>query len=237
LNPNIGWGNRLDSLEFAVREGERIEREVLEKYAGENIPDDYKKQCEDLVTSAKLHLPSFDEIMAAAIPYVSNPLVDPTLFVSPKLWTPFSQEHQKLYLANSAIEIIQALQSERRTLDDIHWKDLEELVAELLRQKGMEIHLVNESPQGGRDIIARAAYIPGYGPLTIAVEVKHMRTVDRPIVQQALYQNRHFPALLIATSGQFTLGAVEEAKKPENRMRLFLHDGVAVRDMIRNYVL
>jgi hypothetical protein len=65
--------------------------------------------------------------------------------------------------------------------------------------------------------------------------VKHREFIDRPILQQAIYQNRHFPALMLVTSGHFSAGVIREVAKAENRMRVFLKDGVAVRDLIRNY--
>jgi hypothetical protein len=97
----------------------------------------------------------------------------------------------------------------------------------------MSIHVVRESPQGGRDIIARGQLIPHAEPVTIAVEVKHRPVVGRPEVQMALHQNRMFPALLFVTSGRFSGGVISEASLPENRMRLFLQDGVALRELLR----
>ena len=99
----------------------------------------------------------------------------------------------------------------------------------------MEIHLVDESPQGGRDILARCPLIPGREVMTIAVEVKHRPVIDRPTIQMSLHQNRRFPALMFVTSGRFTSGVIKEAASHENRMRLYLKDGVAIRDMISAY--
>jgi hypothetical protein len=48
-------------------------------------------------------------------------------------------------------------------------------------------------------------------------------------------KNKHFPALMLVTSGKFTTGVVKEASKAENRMRVFLKDGVAVRDLIKRF--
>ncbi|MFL6236440.1 MAG: hypothetical protein ACJ76N_25140 [Thermoanaerobaculia bacterium] len=70
----------------------------------------------------------------------------------------------------------------------------------------MEIHIVRQRPQGGRDIVARGELIPGQEPLEMAVEVKHRPVVGRPEVQKALWQNRAYPALLFVTLGRFTGG-------------------------------
>ncbi len=182
-------------------------------------------------------LPCFNSIVAAASALVDNPLMDKTKFVSPRLWTLGNQMQEKLILENSTRDILKSLQSEEKTIEDLHWKQLEEIVAEILRAQGMEIHLVRESPQGGRDILGRTKMSATGELLTIAVEVKHRSVVNRPDVELALQQNAHFPALMFVTSGVFSTGVIQEAKKPENRMRLLLRDGVAVRDLIRSYRL
>lgn len=142
------------------------------------LPDE-----ESIYDEAEVILPSFDLLIDAAVEISKNTLLDPTAFVSPRLWTPRQQDKEKEFLKESAIGIIKELQEENRDLESIRWNVFEELVAEILRKQGMEIHLVTESPQGGRDIIARGELIPGIEPLTIAVEVKHRRTVARPEVQ------------------------------------------------------
>ena len=238
LNDDEWAGYRLAALDHALREAKRLEREERERYAGDSrIPGYYVTETEKLLVAAEIPLPSFDEIIQRAKPYLSNPLVDPTAFVSPRLWTPFNQENEKRLLQSSAVDIITEIRKQGRELNSLHWRELEELVAELLRSSGMEVHVVNESPQGGRDVIGRLPTTAAGMPVTIAIEVKHRKIVDRPLVQVAIQQNRQFPMLMFVTSGRFTIGAVKEAEKPENRMRLSLHDGIAVRDMIHSYPL
>ena len=217
------------------------------------IADLDRKLAEDTVTPAEwaerreaidrdsvqsvITMPSFEDIVEAAAKYVDNPLVDSTIWVSPRLWTPSQQASQKLHLQRAATTLIEGLKTNKISLQEVTWQEFEEIVAEVLRSLGLEIHLVKENPQGGRDIIARASLIPGADLCTIAVEVKHRNVVDRPIIEQAIHQNKHFPALMLVTSGQFTAGVVREAAKPENRMRVTLKDGIAIRDMIRKYRL
>jgi hypothetical protein len=155
----------------------------------------------------------------------------------PKLWTSAAQQEEKSLLESSIHAILTAIHQEQLALADIGWRQFEELVAEVLRMQELEVHLVRESPQGGRDILARGELIPGQEPITMAVEVKHKEVVDRPDVQTALWQNRHFPALLFVTSGRFTSGVLEEKNLDENRFRLFLKDGAALGDLIRDYHL
>ena len=204
-----------------------------------------RKACLDLPPGALLaqecaehdsivQLPSVDEILRKARLLVDNPLVDPIAFVSPHIWTPMYQWAQKDALQSSAVHIIKELQMGERDLQSVDWRTFEDLVAEVLRAQGMEIHLVRESPQGGRDIIARGE-LAGTEVVTIAVEVKHKAVVSRPEVDAALYQNSNFPALMFVTSGRFTAGVIRLARKPENRMRLLLKDGVAIRELLRSY--
>jgi HJR/Mrr/RecB family endonuclease len=196
-------------------------------------PDPTDEQWEECV----IELPSAGEMIEAARRFANSPLIDPTVFVSASLWTPERQSHELNALRNSALGIIGAIRDERLELASVSPRIFEELVAELLASQGMKIHVVRETPQGGRDIIARGQLIPGFEPLTIAVEVKHRPVVYRPDVQMALQQNRQFPALLFVTSGRFSAGVIREARQPENKMRLFLQDGVAIREILRTFKL
>lgn len=192
---------------------------------------------DELIDESAVPIPMASEIIEKASRFVSSPLVDSTLFVSPRLWTPFAQGIEKETLATSAASIIRAIQDERVELNSLRWNQLEDIVAEILRAQGVEIHVVRERPQGGRDIIARAELVPGKEVLTIAVEVKHKKVVSRPDVQKALYQNRAFPALMFVTSGRFSAGVIREAQRAENRMQLILKDGLAIRELIGSYKL
>jgi len=200
------------------------------------VKDD-EHEFDRLMNEAVVDISSSDRIIEKASQYVGNELVDATTFVSPQLWTPFHQTKQKDKLQSSATGLIRAIQQEKIDIQGVSWQELEEIVAEVLRAQGMEIHVVRDSPQGGRDIIARSELVPGKEVLTIAVEVKHRPFVNRPVLQQALFQNRHFPALMLVTSGRFSAGVIREAKKTDNRLRVFLKDGVAIRDLILSYGL
>ena len=169
---------------------------------------------------------------ALTIPINSNRTI-----ISPRLWTPETQESESCDLRVVTQDILKALIQDNADLSTIHWRTLEDIVAELLRDSGMEIYRVRESPQGGRDILARGHLIPGQEPITIAVEVKHKDVVYRPDVELALHQNKEFPALMFATSGKFSAGVLEESALPENQLRLFLKDGVAIGDLMTNYGL
>ncbi len=199
--------------------------------------EDSIEKAEYILQNPTAELPSAKEIIEALEKSISLPKPDPTLFISPSLWTPSQQRGQVDSLKKTAISLIQAIQSEKIDLCSVSWRQFEEIVAALLSDLGMDIHINREVPQGGRDIIARGSLFPGCELVTIAVEVKHRAYVDRPQIQQAIYQNRAFPALMFVTSGHFSAGVIQEARLPENKMRLFLKDGVAIRDLIKSYAI
>jgi len=211
------WSYSLDTLQQALDQG-----------------DD--EEVDRLIDSALIELPRAEDIINNAYKCLGNESLDPTTLVSPRLWTPNAQEEEKRLIRSAALPIIQAIQAEQCELGSLHWRQLEDIVAEILSKSGMEIHKVQSTPQGGRDIIARARLTPGE-MITIAVEVKHTAVVDRPVLHTALHQNSQFSALMLVTSGRFSAGVVREAQKPENKLRLFLKDGVALGELIRSYMI
>jgi hypothetical protein len=148
------------------------------------------------------------------------------------LWTPRIQSEQKTLLAESVGCLIDAVYVEQKELRDIPWRQLEEMVAELLRSRGLQIHVTPRSGDGGRDIIARGELIPGE-PMLLAVEVKQKPVVGIADVRNALWANKDFGAVMIATAGRFSGGVIQE--KERNQLRLFLKDGVALTQWINAY--
>ena len=71
--------------------------------------------------------------------------------------------------------------------------------------------------------------------MVLAVEVKHKPVVGVGDVQRALKANEDFPALMVATAGTFSAGVVAEKSRFRNSMRLFLKDGLALRQWISAY--
>lgn len=175
---------------------------------------------------------SLEDILEKAWAASEEPPADEALLISHRLWSPGNQRHELEAIRATASRIVASARSETLRLDELGWRRLEEVVAYVLSERGMKVHMVTESPQGGRDLIALGELVPGFDPLTIAVEVKQRRVVNRPEVQMALWQNRHFPALLFVTSGRFSAGVVREQGLPENRLRLHLWDGVTLRRLI-----
>lgn len=150
----------------------------------------------------------------------------------PKLQFPSSYGDTLLHTSTKAI--LHELQNATKHIDDLHWRTLEELVAELLFGLGLDVTITERSNDGGRDVIARGELIPGE-PMLLAVEVKHRKKVPVSEVRQALWANRHFPALLFVTSGDFSAGVYNERHQNEGALRLFLKNGVGLTQWIDSY--
>ena len=157
----------------------------------------------------------------------------PAVMVLPNLWRP-PETHASIELVDATRAILRALQDGDTTMSALTWQQLEDIVAELLRQRGLEVQLTPRRKDGGRDILARGELIPGE-PAVLAVEVKHKGVVGLDDVRSRLHANREFPALMFATSGRFSAGVVREKEKPENFLRLWLRDGTALGSWINEY--
>lgn len=155
------------------------------------------------------------------------------LITLPDLWLPdrpFSETEAHI----TARCIVRELLSTKRMLHELHWRELEELLAELLHAQGFEIILTPRSSDGGRDVVARGEFIPGE-PTILAIEVKQMKVVPVGELREALWANRHFPALLLATAGRFSAGLIRESKQEDTRLRLILKDGVGLTQWLDEY--
>ena len=152
----------------------------------------------------------------------------------PRIWTPEFQDHDRQKISNDVSALLQSLKNESSSLRDIKPTIFEELVAELLRSRGMEVHVTKKTHDGGRDIIARCESALG-DPISFAIEVKQKNVVGIQDVRSALKANEHFPALMLATSGRFSSGVIEEKRREGNSLRLMLKDGIALSQWIASY--
>jgi hypothetical protein len=187
----------------------------------------------EIFNSDTVESKSFLELYNNLKKYIDNPVNDDKYFISSKIWTKPVQIEQYNYLSSTTIELIHLLQEEHSFLEDVSWKQLEDIVAELFRKQGMEIFINKKQPQGGRDIIGR--YTIGNEIFDVAIEVKHRKVLGSPEVATFLKQNEIFPSLFLVTSGRFSAGALQDSLRPENKMRLKLYDGVAINSLIKSY--
>lgn len=151
----------------------------------------------------------------------------------PALHTPLSN-YPEIRMQSAARGILEAIADERVALADLPWRRLEELIAELLHDSGLQVEITPRSHDGGRDVIARGELFPGE-PTVLAVEVKQMEVVPVATLRAALWANREFPALLFVTSGRFSAGVYREKADRGNVLRLYLKDGRALDQWIHTY--
>ena len=148
--------------------------------------------------------------------------------------TPTALSVGSQYDAEVVHEILHTIRSNGDSLASIHWRVLEEIVAELLKLRGMEVMVTPRSGDGGRDVVARGELVPGE-PTYLAVEVKHKKVVGPRDVRDALFANRYFPLVMLATSGRFSSGVLRIKREQDTFHRLVLADGRALRQWIDEY--
>lgn len=149
------------------------------------------------------------------------------------IWTPPQIQKESIHAFSFTSDLIEQIKFEKIQLEDVAWRQLEEIVAELLARRGFQIQLTKQTRDGGRDVIAVGEFFPGI-KIEMAVEVTKRKKVGIEKVSKALYQNRHYPKLMVATSGAFSSEVIREQNLPENRLRLILRDGNSLRDWILN---
>lgn len=186
------------------------------------IPVEMPKRLSDMIF---LRL---SQVIAAA----RSPLL-PSAIVMPSLWCPPAQQ-PAIELVDSTKAILAALQHGATSLREVTWRQLEEIVAELLHSRGLDVHLTKPTRDGGRDIIARGELIPGE-PTTLAIEVKQRGIVGTPDIHRAWAANRDFPLVMVATAGRFSGGVIREKRRNDMYYRLLLKDGAGLSQWIAQY--
>lgn len=98
------------------------------------------------------------------------------------------------------------------TLEHLTPRELEEVLAELLRREGFEAILTPQTRDGGRDVVAIK---PGPLPMVVLAEAKKMRLVPPALVHslEAVRQRDRAHVGLLATTGRFSLATRAEATK------------------------
>jgi hypothetical protein len=155
--------------------------------------------------------------------------------VLPTIWVPPPVPREDILVASFTRNLMYSVHQGRTSLHELSWRQLEEIVAELLKTYGLSVELTPKTRDGGRDIIAVGEFFPGLKS-TLVVEVTSTASVGIGKLAQALYRNRYFPTVMLATSGKFSAGVIAEAELPENRFRLVLRDGDALHQWITEAV-
>jgi HJR/Mrr/RecB family endonuclease len=103
----------------------------------------------------------------------------------------------------------------RRNLDELHWKDFEDLMAGILEKSGWTITPMGYTKDGGIDIIAVRTIEPGV-PIEMLVQCKRYKRSHRVGVQivkelWATKSERSAHQAMIAATSSFTQGALDKA--------------------------
>lgn len=81
--------------------------------------------------------------------------------------------YQQCIIYSPGLLLLEKLRTQPITIHDLHWRQLEEIVAELLAQEGYEVTLGPGSKDGGRDIVA-AKHLPYLGQVLSVWQAKKM---------------------------------------------------------------
>jgi HJR/Mrr/RecB family endonuclease len=134
-----------------------------------------------------------------------------------------SLELQKFVLPSPPLVIVTAWQSlasqiadGSRKLDDLHWKEFEHLMAEILEKSGWSITPMGYTKDDGVDIIAARTVEPGI-PIEMLVQCKRYKRTRRVGVEivKELWATKWEKAVhqaMIAATSSFTQGARTKAK-------------------------
>jgi len=154
--------------------------------------------------------------------------------ILPRYYINFQNDSKSSLFKTNVEKTLQELYDKQIDLKSVSYSHFEDIVAELLINSGFEISQTPKTRDGGRDIIARAECgIGNY--VTIAVEVKHKEKVGIPDIRNALEANRHYPQIMVVTSGTFSSEVIEEKKSQEKYLRLVLQDKIALSQLIQGY--
>jgi len=177
---------------------------------------------------------SAEELLNKLRSFVNCPDHNPKTLWLPRIWTPEFQDSDRQKLNDDVLAIIKSVKAENSTLRDIKPHLLEELIAELLRSRGLEIYVTPKTRDGGRDIIARGETLLGE-PIIMAIEIKQKSVVGIDDLYRTLKANENYPAIMLVTAGRFSAGVIREKQRDSNNLRLILKDGIALSQWIEAY--
>lgn len=138
------------------------------------------------------------------------------------LWTPGSGVSPPDWLTPAAILLASDLLRSGRLLSELHWRDFERLIAELLERSGWYVELMAGTKDGGVDVVATLD-----DPVAGAVKAIWQAKKYGPSNKVGLSQVRELSAIrddvkatkgLIVTTSHLTRGAIDWIRRDEYRM-------------------
>lgn len=118
-----------------------------------------------------------------------------------------------------SFRILEKLLENRINLDNLHWREFEELVAEMLQNDGYEVQLGPGRDDGGKDIIA-VKELQGVGPIMSVWQAKKQKRSNKVglqvIRELADTRNEHKASKgIIVTTTFLTRGALERVRRDQ----------------------
>jgi len=144
------------------------------------------------------------------------------------IWTPqnplsVTATMEVIGLETTTTELITKIKETNWIIDSIKWQDLEDILAQVYRDKGFKVIKTQRTRDGGRDLIVSGEFLPKMD-LKMAVEITTQKYVDKHKVGKAILDNRDFPLIMIATTGNFSLGVRKLLESSDYQLRLKLAD-------------
>lgn len=138
------------------------------------------------------------------------------------------ETRERIVIYSPSIALLEKLRARQISLFDLHWRQFEELVAELLTQDGYTVELGRGTKDGGKDIVAVKNF-PGVGLIISVWQAKKLSpknkvdiSIIRELADTRLQQNATKGVIVTTTS--LTRDALERVQRDS----YYLHkvDGV-----------
>ena len=136
-----------------------------------------------------------------------------------------------------SIRLILDLQRRRLSLEDVHWRLFEELVAELLKNDGYTVTVTKKTRDGGVDILAERT-VPKIGSILSVWQAKKLKAgnkVGLGVIRELADSRNEFKASkgVIVTSTFLSRDAIQRIQR--DRYILEGYEKPKVMEWIRNY--
>jgi hypothetical protein len=136
---------------------------TLEQMAARNLSRMRAALSEYAATLAKEHTVAINAALSSYVkqcwfPYTLKQASDhheaPRVLEQPEEYLAHTETQEQFLIYSPSLLLLAKLRAGDMTLHDLHWRQLEEIVAELLAQEGYQVTLGPGTKDGGRDITA-----------------------------------------------------------------------------------
>lgn len=146
----------------------------------------------------------------------------------------YSPVVDKLALYSPSITVLQRLFRQQARLDNITWRQLEELIAELLDDEGYEVKLGRGTKDDGADIVA-FKNLPGMGPIKTVWQAKHHPSGNKvgiSLIRELADVRNELGAskAIMVTTSYLTSGALDRVERDKYTL------GKIERDELENWI-